>query len=625
MTASDGLRESYLTLLGGDGDIGDPYQWGRAALDKGATLLDVVAVHSLSLADQLVPHRSETSMASVDRAVEVMKEALGPYEMAYRGFREANDTLRTSNRRLEDTAHELAEVTAFLEHAIDLSPIVFVRYAPVIAEITYISPSFTRLLGYPIETAGRPTEFATKPSSLLGLTHEEDRRRLGTLVASVLHRGRAGSGEFRFRAADGTNKWFDLALRFDPGADGAPGSLICHGLDITDRKATEIDLDRARLEAEQANQAKSDFLSRMSHELRTPLNSVIGFAQLLELGDLIEDDAESVAMVLKGGRHLLELINEVLDLARIESGNMTISMEPVRMDEVFSEVMQLMKPMAVDAGIELKVEPGSDQILVLADYQRIKQVMINLLSNAVKYTSTAGSVTISCQLEGGQVRVSVADDGPGISAYRIERLFIPFDRLGAEGGEVEGTGLGLALSKGLVEAMDGQLTVESQVGAGSVFHVTLQSVDAASLEIDMLADLGSAAPLPEESRQATILYIEDNPANVALVRRVLKFRPNIRTLVSINGISGIDMAKTHIPDLILLDLDLPDIHGHEVLRHLKGDESTADIPVVIVSADATHSQVKRLLDDGAHAYLTKPIDVSELLAAVDLHTQVSVS
>ena len=363
----------------------------------------------------------------------------------------------------------------------------------------------------------------------------------------------------------------------------------------------------------------------MSHELRTPLNSVIGFAQLLEMGDLIEDDAESVQMVLKGGRHLLELINEVLEIARIESGNMIISMEPVRMDEVFSEVTQLMKPIVVGAGIDLKVETSGGQILVLADYQRIKQVLINLLSNAVKYTSTAGSVTISCQLVGEQVRISVADDGPGISAYRIERLFIPFDRLGAEDSEVEGTGLGLALSKGLVEAMDGQLTVESQVGAGTVFHVTLQSADAESPEIVFKTELGSAATLPKKDSHATILYIEDNRANVTLVERVLKFRPNIRMLVSVAGVPGIDMAKTHIPDLILLDLDLPDIHGHEVLRRLKGDESTADIPVVIVSADATHSQVKRLLGDGAHAYLTKPIDVSQLLAAIDLHTGVPVS
>ncbi len=385
-------------------------------------------------------------------------------------------------------------------------------------------------------------------------------------------------------------------------------------------EASAAELETAKTEAVEANRAKSDFLSRMSHELRTPLNSIIGFAQLLEFSDLPPDDAESVAMILKGGRHLLELINEVLDIARIEAGRMTISLEPVSVASVVGSAVELMRPIAIGAGVTLKVDPTPDQLHVMADHQRITQVLINLVSNAVKYNRNEGLVTVSCGYDDETTRINVTDTGPGLSEHHLQRLFVPFDRLGAEQSSIEGTGLGLALSQRLTQAMGGVLSVESQVGEGSTFTLELATVQADHIQAEVDARL---ARLPDRlgHREATVLYVEDNRSNILLVGRVLKHRPRVRLLFTQQGQLGIELAASHLPDLILLDLDLPDMPGHEVLRRLRGDRRTAAVPIVVVSADATPGQVKALLGDGANAYLTKPIDVLELLDVVDRHVE----
>jgi len=374
---------------------------------------------------------------------------------------------------------------------------------------------------------------------------------------------------------------------------------------------------RAEEEADRANRAKSDFLSRMSHELRTPLNGILGFAQLLQMESLPADQEESVTHILKAGRHLLGLINEVLDISRIEAGRLQLSLEPVPVGDTLRGAVDLVRPLAAQRDIELVAEVADDHRHVLADRQRLQQVLLNLLSNAVKYNRTRGAVAVSCEeRSGGRLRMLVTDTGHGISPDKIERLFTPFDRLGADGAGIEGTGLGLVLSKHLVEVMGGTLDVTSQVGVGSTFAVEFPLTAAPA---DALK-LPAASPTVQAERgegRMVVLYIEDNVSNLRLVEQVLGRRPQTTLLSAMQGQLGLDLAREHRPDLILLDLHLPDVPGDEVLRRLREGPQTRGIPVVILSADATPGQVERLLAAGAQAYLTKPLDVRQLLALVD--------
>jgi PAS domain S-box-containing protein len=401
---------------------------------------------------------------------------------------------------------------------------------------------------------------------------------------------------------------------------GEPRYLLGISEDITDRKLAEQAAEAARAEAERANQAKSEFLSRMSHELRTPLNAVIGFGQLLELDELDPGQRESVAQILKGGRHLLGLINEVLDISRIESGNMSLSVEPVHLGSVLAEALSLMRPLADEAEVRLSGDPNSPADLhVLADQQRLMQVLINVLSNAVKYNRRDGQISVRCRdLAAGRVEVAVADTGRGIAAEQLERLFRPFDRLGAERTEVEGTGLGLSLSLGLMEAMGGTIKAESEPGAGTTVRVQLAAAEAPKHDAEACSVASAATDGPSREPQ-TVLYIEDNVSNLKLVDGILERLPEVRLISAMHGKLGIELARQHRPDLILLDLHLPDLHGREVLDQLKRDPATAVIPVVVLSADATSTQVERLCAAGAADCTTKPIDVEWLLDTVTGH------
>lgn len=481
--------------------------------------------------------------------------------------------------------------------------------------ITYVGPSVERLLGYtPQEVIG------TRP---VDLCHPDDVPAvMAALEDIVLHPGEVRTNEFRIRHKDGSWRVFEhVGKTLSPHSAGE--GVVANGRDVTERRRAEAALEHAKEEAERANRAKSDFLSRMSHELRTPLNSILGFAQVLDGMELPAREDRCVEHILRAGRHLLQLINEVLEISRIESGSQRLSLEPVRVGSVLHEAVSLARPMAAKAHVELEYETlRHENSYVWADRQRLSQVMLNLLSNAIKYNRAGGRVRLSCaELPGddgrmGRLQVRVEDTGRGIAADRTGELFTPFARLGAEQGDVEGTGLGLALSQRLAEAMGGSLALERTSHEGSVFRVELELTQS---QLEQVED--EARPMRSrgavEHGSATLLYIEDNLANLSLVETILWERPKWRTLPALQGQIGIELAREHVPDLILLDLHLPDIRGEDVLHRLRADKRTATIPVVVVSADATPSVIDRLLGAGAAAFLTKPLNVPEFLETLD--------
>jgi signal transduction histidine kinase/ActR/RegA family two-component response regulator len=383
----------------------------------------------------------------------------------------------------------------------------------------------------------------------------------------------------------------------------------------------QAQLSSSRAETNRANTAKNEFLSRMSHELRTPLNAILGFAQLLELDELDSRQRDNVAHIVSGGQHLLNLINEVLEISRIETGSMSPAIEPVNAAEIVREGIELVSPLAAQRKIALSASIDTQaDVWIAADRQRLKQILLNLLANAVKYNRDGGSVTVRIKSLAGRGRIEVTDTGQGIPQDQLPKLFVPFERLGAESTGVEGTGLGLVLALRLAEAMDGTLGVESQPWIGSTFHIELPLATAPEArEPELLPSrLTAATQAPPVFDHGTrrVLYIEDDTANTHLMAQLFAEEPRLDLMTTMYGKLGVELARQHLPDLILLDAHLPDLSGDEVMKRLRADDSTRSIPVITVSADATEESRARMTALGASKYLTKPLTLNVVLTAV---------
>jgi PAS domain S-box-containing protein len=479
-------------------------------------------------------------------------------------------------------------------------------------EFLYISPAFLRIMGF--------DEHASPPSltDALSMIHPDDIDRVMTEYWLPSTLGTSNESEFRIIRPGGEVRWLRSTSSPVRESDGSIQRAASTAEDITDRRAAQEELRAARTDADRANVAKSEFLSRMSHELRTPLNAVLGFAQLLELDPMSDDQSDAVRHILRGGRHLLELINDVLDISRIETDQLELSMEPVQVAEVLFDTIGLMRPLAEANNIEVHHDPGAaaTATYVMADRRRLRQVVLNLLSNSIKYNKRGGEVVVTTELrDEGQLRLTVTDTGIGIRGEDIARLFTPFDRLGERSANVEGIGIGLALSQRLVALMGGVLSASSEVDVGSSFSVRMPIAQAPEARIE--------ASLAEETFthtiESTLLYIEDNLSNVQLVQRILSRRPGWRMVHAGHGALGRELAEVARPNLILLDLHLPDMNGIDVLRELHADARTSAIPLVIVSADANPQQISRLRAAGATHYMTKPLNVADVLAVLDQH------
>jgi CheY-like chemotaxis protein/nitrogen-specific signal transduction histidine kinase len=391
-------------------------------------------------------------------------------------------------------------------------------------------------------------------------------------------------------------------------------------------KNNNSELESARFMADKANQAKSDFLSSMSHELRTPLNAILGFAQLLEVGTPPPSNVQllRITQIIKAGWYLLDLINEILDLAIIESGRLLLSREPVQLYEVMQECQTMIEPQALLRGIKIDFQTFDVNWFANADRTRVKQIFINLLSNSIKYNRESGTVEVTCAItDSNKFRVSIKDSGNGISPENLKLLFQPFNRLGQEAGSEEGTGIGLVVTKQLTELMGGIIGVESTVGVGSEFWVEFVRDETVNYISDKSRIKNHESDLHSNTNKRTLLYIEDNPANLLLVEQIAADCAYLKIISACDALSGINLAVTHQPHIILMDINLPGISGFDALKILQNDPAIAHIPVLAISANAMPRDIKKGLEAGFFCYLTKPIKVKELMDAIDRASEAS--
>ncbi len=471
-----------------------------------------------------------------------------------------------------------------------------------------------------------PAELQAEPRLVHWLVHPEDKEEYRQILRWTVATNQSFHWEGRVVHRSGVVRWVTARARLDPQSDG---NVIWDGvvLDVSELKAAQQQAEQAkqeaehsRKEAEQANLAKSRFLSRMSHELRTPLNAILGFSQVLELSLRDEADDQCIQHILKGGRHLLSLIDEVLDLARVEAGELALSLTTTSFGKLMQECTSFLSKLAQARGITCTAQLGpACRLAIRADELRLRQVLLNLLSNAIKYDRAEGQVSLSCQeMPNGRVRCSVEDTGPGISPEGLTKLFVPFERLGQELTGTEGLGLGLVVSRRLAEAMGGSLGAESQLGVGSTFWV---EVPLAIEETESTASTEATVSIvPETPRLAmmTVLYVEDNLSNQEVIKTIVqRLRPHWRFLVAADGVGGLQTVRDQQPDIVLLDLELPGMKGDEVLAALRSDALTSQLPVLLLSADATAQTRERLLSLSANDYVTKPFNIAELLEKIE--------
>lgn len=411
-------------------------------------------------------------------------------------------------------------------------------------------------------------------------------------------------------------RWLSIHSKpLKTGESGTESALVTIS-DITKWKNTEHELLRAKVEAEKANMAKSNFLSKMSHELRTPLNGVLGFAQLLEIDNILNDEQRDfVQEILSCGRYLLDLINDILDLSRIETGQLKVSIAEVNLQTILNECLYIIQPHAMKKGIYIDNQLNqSEKIIVLADSIRLKQILLNLLDNAIKYNRKGGTVTILGQLDGNEQVIHIVDTGEGMTVDEYQKVFVPFYRI--EGTKEEGTGIGLSLVKQLVNLMGGKISVTSQKGIGSDFHFSLPLPNELKAVMRWGEEVELTEDLPRKADHYCLLYIEDNDSNLHLVRSIMKSQPSYTLLSAQTGKEGLEMAAAEKVDLILLDLDLPDIHGFELFKKLKTVEQVKDIAVIAVSSNAMPQDVQYTLDQGFDNYITKPFNIKEFLTII---------
>ena len=488
------------------------------------------------------------------------------------------------------------------------------------------------------DPSGIITDVNKQMEALTGCTRDEligapfknyftDSQRAEAAIKRVLSENKVTNYELTARARDGKQTVVSYNATTFYDRDRNLQGVFAAARDVTERKfldlalqETNVALESAKSLAEKANLAKSDFLSSMSHELRSPLNAILGFAQLMESGLPLPTPAQkaSIDQILQAGWYLLELINEILDLALIESGKLSLSLEPMSLGEVLSDCQAMIEPQAQKSDIRVVFPQFDSRQFVNADRTRVKQVFINLLSNAIKYNRAGGMVEVTCSANAAQrVRIGFRDTGEGLSAEKLAQLFQPFNRLGQEAGAEEGTGIGLVVSKRLVELMGGEIGAQSTVGVGSEFWIELNSVVEPKAAAASLPAAVARSPVTGPAPLRTVLCVEDNLANLTLIETLLARRPDIRLLTARDGRSGVEIAHISQPDAVLMDINLPGINGIQALKILAENPATAHIPVIALSANAMPRDIEKGLEAGFFRYLTKPIKVGELMDTLD--------
>ena len=509
----------------------------------------------------------------------------------------------------ERTESALRESEQRFRNIFDHAPIGIV-YADLQGRVRDANPRLRELIGYDADTLVHRT--------IADLTYPDDRAD-DTLALGRLMRGELPEVQrnTRLQHRDGTVLSVRMNWRVLRNAQSQPQRLVAVVEDITEQLRLQ-EAEQGRQLAESANRAKSEFLSRMSHELRTPLNAMLGFGQLLDLDRqprLATHQQGWVGQILQAGWHLLEMINDTLDLSRIEAGMLRLVVAPVALQPLMAHCVAMVSPAATRRGITLQVHIADHASHALGDETRLKQVMSNLLSNAVKYNVAGGQVVVrSHRLDAQTLEVRVLDTGLGLNEAQMAGLFQPFNRLGREQSDTEGTGIGLVISRRLAELMGGTLTAESAAGIGATFVLRLPL---ASLQAPKPQLSATMAPDSDRYRRRTVHYVEDNETNVEVMRGILAQRPQVTLEVSTLGLDGLTAIRSHPPDLILLDMHLPDVDGLELLRQLQRDPACADIPIVVVSADATPTRIAEALAAGARHYLTKPLNLAGFLGVLD--------